>query len=459
MTHTIQHRRAMRFRAITALSALVLFAACEGPDRILDPAADEELLPPTTVEEAATADTLTDTELDASIALANVSLASAGSARGIAFGPYNLPSSMLGSTYTGSVKAVGPGDVLGTLAAARRAGARVLIRLSAGDRYWLNKNHTVNLEKWKSQVARFRKVNLQPYIADGTIIGHMMVDEPHDASNWGGKPVPFATLEAMAKYSKQLWPGMTTVVRSYSTWLTKASFRWKYLDATLAQYTAGKGEVKRWLANETSAARAEGLGLMVGINLLNGGNKSSNIKGLYRGMYAVSASQLKSWGSLLVTHPQSCAFFGWGWNTSYFGRSDIKAAVTQVSSKAKGRNRQSCGGPANAGGGSVGSSGGGGDEEPEDNGSASGGSSGGSSAISLRVTGAQRGGVQYMTLDWRGARGSSVDVLRNGARHTTTKNDGHYVNTRERRVRTTYTYKVCQRGSSVCSRSVSVTVR
>jgi hypothetical protein len=457
MTHTIQHRRAMRFRAITALSALVLFAACEGPDRILDPAADAELLPPTTVEEAATADTLTDTELDASVALANVSLASAGTARGIAFGPYSLPNNMFGSTYTGAVKAVGPGDVLGTLATARRAGARVLVRLSAGDRYWLNKNHTPNLEKWKSQIARFRKVNLQQYINDGTLLGHVLVDEPHDASNWGGKPIPFATLEAMAKYSKQLWPGLPTVVRAYTPWLSQASFRWKYLDGNLSQYSARKGELGGWLRNEARYAKQEGLALMVGLNLLNGGNRASGIKGLYSGMYAVSSSQLKSWGTQLATHPQACAFFGWGWNAKYFGRSDIKTAMAHVSSKAKARNRQSCRSSANAGGGGGG---GGRDvEQPDDDGNASGGSSGGSSAISLRLTGAQRGGAQYMTLDWRGLKGSRVDVFRNGARHITTENDGHYVNVRQRRVRTTYTYKVCQRGSSVCSRSVSVTIR
>jgi hypothetical protein len=359
MTHTFKlARRAARFRPMAAAFALLIAGACDSSDSLgpantdgtpLEEQGDSTAGSPVDTitvaigdSTAGVADTVTDAELEAAEALGDVAFASGSSAKGIAFGPYNLPNSMMGSQYTGSVKAVGPGDVLGTLAAVRRAGGRVLIRLSAGDRYWLNRNHTVNLDKWKSQVARFKRVNIQPYINDGTIIGHMLIDEPHDASNWGGKPVPFATLEAMARYSKQLWPGMTTVVRSYSTWLTKASFRWKYLDATLAQYTASKGEVSRWLSNEARAAKSEGLGLMVGMNLLNGGNKASGIRGLYRGMYAISAGQLKSWGTLLATHPQSCAWLSWNYSSSYLGRSDIRSAMSYVASKAKNRGRQSC---------------------------------------------------------------------------------------------------------------------
>jgi hypothetical protein len=344
MTHSIQHRRAGRFRRFAALSALVFAIGCDGTDRILSPAGDGEPLTPTAVDDPAviTIDTLTDAELDASVAMAEVSLASASTGKGIAFGPYGLPSNLFGGVYSGSVRAIGPGYALSTLRAAKAKGARVLVRLSTSHSNWQNTNHTVNLEKWKAQVARFKKVNLQPYINDGTIIGHMLIDEPHDASNWGGRPVPFATVEAMAKYSKQLWPGMTTVVRSYSTWLTQASFRWKYLDATLAQYSARKGEINGWIKTEARLAKQEGLGLLVGMNLLNGGNKASGLKGLYRGQYAISASQLKSWGSILATHPQSCAWLSWSYNTSYLGRSDIKSAISHVSSKAKNRSRQSC---------------------------------------------------------------------------------------------------------------------
>jgi hypothetical protein len=64
-----------------------------------------------------------------------------------------------------------------------------------------------------------------------------------------------------------------------------------------------------------------------------------------------------------------------------------------------------------------------------------------------------------MTLTWTGAKGALVDVYRDNRPHMTTNNDGRYVNSRKRLDQTRYTYKVCERGSSVCSKSIRVTVR
>jgi len=80
----------------------------------------------------------------------------------------------------------------------------------------------------------------------------------------------------------------------------------------------------------------------------------------------------------------------------------------------------------------------------------------GTSPIQLTVSGRQDATKQYMTLDWTGAVGASVDVFRNGVLITTTANDGHYTNSRTFTGSATYTYKVCQVGSSVCSNEATV---
>jgi hypothetical protein len=452
-------RRTARLRAAAFIASALGIFACDSVDRLAPAALGDSplhsLSDSAALSNSLPSDTLTDAQLEANEALPEAAFVTANKSQGIAFGPFDLPNSMLGSNYTGSIKAVGPGDVLGTLAAARRAGARILVRLSAGNQYWLNKDHTVNLEKWKSQVARFKGVDLQPYINDGTLLGHVMIDEPHDQSNWGGKPVPYATLEAMARYSKQLWPGMTTVIRSYPDWLAKASFKWSYLDATVAQYTAAKGDINSWVKNQASYAKQEGLGLMFSMNLLNGGNKSSGIKGLYKGMYSISASQLKSWGSLLATHPQACALFGWSYSSSYFGRSDIKAAMAYLASKTETRGRVSCRDASGSSAVEDHAS----DSDSSHDGSQQPAESSGSTSISLRVSGRVQSKAQYMTLDWTGAKGSRVEVERAGASTVSTENDGHFVLSRRWLGRVTYTYKVCQSGTSICSESASVSFK
>jgi hypothetical protein len=266
--------------------------------------------------------------------LAGPSFYTGATAPGIPFGAFNLPNSYLNSVYSGSVRALGPSDILSTLAAARRVGARVILRMAGGDSYYQNSDGSFNLTKWKARVARFTTVNIAPYISDGTFLGHFLVDEPFDPSNWGGKPIPFATLEAMAKYSKQLWPGLTTVVRATPRWLAGASFRYGYLDAAWAQYSARFGDVTTWIRSQAGIAKNEGLGLVVGLNWLSGGRTS--------GQYPMSASQVKSYGTVLATTSYACAFYGWQYSSSYFGRSDIKSALSAVSSKSKYRARQTC---------------------------------------------------------------------------------------------------------------------
>lgn len=78
------------------------------------------------------------------------------------------------------------------------------------------------------------------------------------------------------------------------------------------------------------------------------------------------------------------------------------------------------------------------------------------SPITLTVSGRQDATKQYMTLDWAGATGASVNVLRNGALITTTANDGHYTNTRTFTGSATYVYKVCEAGTTVCSNEATV---
>ena len=77
-------------------------------------------------------------------------------------------------------------------------------------------------------------------------------------------------------------------------------------------------------------------------------------------------------------------------------------------------------------------------------------------AIVLSVTGRTDATKQYMTLKWTGASGATVDVYRNGPLLTSTPNDGLYTNSRNFTASATYTYKVCQVGTSTCSNEATV---
>jgi hypothetical protein len=306
------------------------------------------------------------------------------------------------------------------------------------------KGKTFSLALWKQRVDRYKKLNLSSYIKDGTLIGHYLIDEPHDKENWGGRTIPLSTVDEMAKYSKQLFPGLPTVARAWPKFLK--GYNYRYLDAAWAQYSDRFGSVSAFMKENVRDAKASGLALVIGMNQLAGGNKSG-IKGYYSGRYAMSASQLKSWGADLLSDSYPCAFLSWQYNVKYMSRSDVKSAMAYLANKARSKATKSCKGgkaAASAGGGSEA-------EKPS--------TSTGSSKISLKVSGSAKSGKQYMTLSWSGAKGSSVDVYRNGDRITATENDRRYVNVRNFKGRATYAYKVCQKGTKTCSGTASVSFK
>jgi hypothetical protein len=326
--------------------------ACDDSDRPnpLNPSDSPIVLADTASSDSSTdstividGDTLTDAQAEANEALPEAAFVSAAQSRGIAFGHFALKNTQLSSTYTATYRLPGPSNLLYTLASARARRGRVVIQL-AMDHSVKNRNGSFNLSKWKAQVARFKRINFNSYIKDGTVMAHFLTDEPEDPRNWGGRTISPRTVEEMAKYSKKLWPGLTTVIRAKPTYLASGGMRYKYLDAGWAMYQSWQGNPTSWIRAQNAAAKRSGLKLVVGLNLLNGGTKASRIKGTKGKFYAMSANQVRTWGSIMLNESRStaCGFFNWRYDTKYHGRSDIKSATAFLSNKTKSQPKVSC---------------------------------------------------------------------------------------------------------------------
>jgi hypothetical protein len=73
----------------------------------------------------------------------------------------------------------------------------------------------------------------------------------------------------------------------------------------------------------------------------------------------------------------------------------------------------------------------------------------------LSLNGSVNENRQYVMATWSGTSASSVDIYRNGALLMTTPNDGWQNTIIPLQGIATYTYKVCERGKTRCSASVS----
>ena len=82
---------------------------------------------------------------------------------------------------------------------------------------------------------------------------------------------------------------------------------------------------------------------------------------------------------------------------------------------------------------------------------------GGTTGITLSASGYKVKGLQTVDLTWSGAASTSVDVVRNGSKITTTANDGAYTDSINSKGGGTYTYKVCEAGTATCSNEATVT--
>ena len=78
-------------------------------------------------------------------------------------------------------------------------------------------------------------------------------------------------------------------------------------------------------------------------------------------------------------------------------------------------------------------------------------------SFTLSATGTKIKGIQHGDLSWKtNSTATSVDVYRNGARVTTTANDGFHRDRIGKNGSGTYTYKVCAAGTTTCSNEATV---
>jgi hypothetical protein len=261
---------------------------------------------------------------------------------GLAFGVYHLPTASYGPEYSGALRATSPETFLAELEAARRTNTRVLVSFAGSDLSFTDEQGHFSMTIWKAKVARFAAIDFSSYIADGTLLGHYIMDEPSDRSNWGGEQVSPADIEETARYSKELWPTLPTVIRAWTRYLQ--GYEYPHLDAAWAQYHERFGPIEPWLSANVRDAVSIGLNLVVGLNVLGGGGEEEGLVGIWKvNSYSMNASQVRTWGAFLLAEPRACAFISWMYHPVYFARPDIIAANAELLDRARSLPKRGCG--------------------------------------------------------------------------------------------------------------------
>jgi hypothetical protein len=264
---------------------------------------------------------------------------------GLAFGSAQQPVTTWAPGIIATVYTAQPESLLARLEAARRLNLRLYISFCGSAPYVRDANG-FNFTMWKQRVDRFRGLNLQSYIDDGTIAGHFLLDEADDKSNWNGKIVPVELIEQMAAYSKSIWPTMPAIVRAFPDYLSTYSGKYDHLDGVRVQYHYRFGDLDQFISTNEQLAKKLGLIMLGGLNVLRGGGPES---GLLNGdpnderpKYFMNAAQISKWGKRFLSEPGQCGFLLWEYDSAYLARPDIAAAVSDLEKLARGLPNKSC---------------------------------------------------------------------------------------------------------------------
>jgi hypothetical protein len=119
----------------------------------------------------------------------------AGVGRGVPFGLFGLPAQALGPPYTGAHQIVSRSDIAGALRAAQASHVRLVLNLAGSSSRYTNPDGTFNMALWRARLDTYRDVDFAPYVTEGLILAHYLVDEPQAPASWGGRGISQADVE------------------------------------------------------------------------------------------------------------------------------------------------------------------------------------------------------------------------------------------------------------------------
>jgi hypothetical protein len=133
-----------------------------------------------------------------------------------------------------------------------------------------------------------------------------------DIGTFEGRSPTGNDLDEMARYSKEVLPGLKAAVREEAARMPHPAVgHYLFVDAAFNQYVSWYGDVEEYALINEAAARSLGLELVNGLNIADGGDGSSGQPGWSEGRYAMSAEEIVAYGHVLSAVPGCAMLLAW----------------------------------------------------------------------------------------------------------------------------------------------------
>ena len=253
---------------------------------------------------------------------------------GIPYGPFRLWKDSVTlrwgpDPFSTSFNSVDAREIIGRIKAARAMNHRVFLGMSTGHSRYMT-GEKFDMAKWKERINTFDRPEIKAAIAkgvaDGTIIGNAVLDEPN-TKKWGSI-INKATIDEMCGYVKSLFPTLPNGIVAVHWW--RPTERYKVCDFVVDQWDwwqgpkgAGPGSytgnITAWREEALRQAKKDGVSIVFSMNVLNGGIHSwvtktcpaatTGGKGPSGIACRMSPAQVRSWG--LELGLAGCAMLMW----------------------------------------------------------------------------------------------------------------------------------------------------
>jgi len=272
---------------------------------------------------------------------------------GIPFGPYNAwdGTTLKSNTgeFTAAIGAVTSSNIQAQITEARSKHKRLILAMTGGGHQNYLTDGVFDYSKWKARMDSFNTPEIRDAVAkavaDGTIVGNNVMDEPNvsglgDGNTWGpAGTMTKARVDGLCGYVKGIFPTLPVgVAHNHDAFEPTKSYQ--TCEFLLSQYSTRKGEITAWRDAGVAIAKRDGIAIAFSLNTLNGGIQAARDGNWYcsplttggRGTYdpncRLTPQQIRDYARVLA--PYGCALMMWRYDSGMMADPAYQQAFKDV---------------------------------------------------------------------------------------------------------------------------------
>ncbi len=278
-----------------------------------------------------------------------------GGALGI---PYGVYGAWDGTRYMAntdvfnlSIGTYSSSNILERIEVARSQRKKLILGMTGGSHEQYKTDGVFDITKWRAKMQTYNtaaiKAAVAAGVADGTIIGNNVMDEPHNTAHdnsWGPKgTMTKARVDDMCSYVKAMFPTLPAgVVHPHDVFEPEKSYR--VCDFIVSQYSHRKtmGDIQQFRDEALAMGRRDGHAIAFSLNIMDGGiqaardglwncpTTTTGDRGTYEPNCRMTATQVREWGKVLGA--AGCGLTMWRYDSNFMTKTENQEAFRAVAS-------------------------------------------------------------------------------------------------------------------------------